>query len=71
MSDLSSRALELTQQRTEQERDAAVSRSIAVLGGAGTANCIDCREPIEPARRAALPSACRCVDCQSMRERGH
>lgn len=65
------RAIELAEQRTEQERDAAISRSIAVLAGTGTANCIDCRQPIDPARRAALPSAKRCIGCQSLRERGH
>jgi len=65
------RAIELAEQRTEQERDAAVSRTVAALDGAGTADCIDCGEAIDPARKAALPSACRCFDCQSLRERGN
>jgi RNA polymerase-binding transcription factor DksA len=63
------RAIELAEQRAEQERDAAVSRSIAALSSAGTPDCVDCREPIDPARKAALPSAERCIHCQSRRER--
>lgn len=31
--------------------------------------CIDCDEDIEPARLFAFPTAKRCVDCQSLRER--
>lgn len=65
------RAIELAEQRAEQERDAAVSRTVSALVGAGTADCVDCREPIDPARKAALPSANRCFDCQSLREQGN
>nr|WP_236783871.1 TraR/DksA C4-type zinc finger protein [Azospirillum humicireducens] len=37
---------------------------------AGSVLCIDCDTAIPPARRAALPSATRCVDCQEKHERG-
>lgn len=33
-----------------------------------TGFCCDCGDPIEPERRAALPFARRCVDCQDREE---
>lgn len=30
----------------------------------GRVVCLDCGEPIPPARLAAVPDACRCVECQ-------
>lgn len=32
--------------------------------------CLDCGNEIPTRRRAALPSATRCVDCQETHERG-
>lgn len=32
--------------------------------GPGPRNCVDCGQPIPAARRAAMPSASRCVGCQ-------
>jgi len=29
--------------------------------------CIDCGIKIPEARKAAMPSACRCIDCESLR----
>jgi phage/conjugal plasmid C-4 type zinc finger TraR family protein len=71
VSDLGNRAFELAAQRAEQERDAGIARSIAELSTPGAVNCIDCSEPIGAARRAALPSAQRCVHCQARQERGN
>lgn len=34
-----------------------------------TADCIDCGDPIDPARLEAMPSACRCVVCQTITDR--
>lgn len=34
----------------------------------GTPCCIDCEEPIAPARLAALPGCSRCLDCQQALE---
>ncbi|WP_035692796.1 TraR/DksA C4-type zinc finger protein [Azospirillum halopraeferens] len=42
----------------------------ARLAAAGASACTDCGDPIDPARRAALPSATRCFGCQSDREGG-
>lgn len=36
---------------------------------AGVARCLDCAEPIAPARLAAAPWAVRCVSCQERVER--
>lgn len=70
MTDLGNRAFELAAQRADQERDAGVARAIAELAAAGALDCVDCGQPIAAARRLAIPSACRCVDCQGSWERG-
>lgn len=54
---------------TEAERSEGVRRVQATLDEAGATECIGCGEPIEPARRAALPSARRCTPCQERVER--
>ncbi len=38
-------------------------------GGTGSSECIDCGEQIEPNRLRAMPTAARCVACQSRHER--
>lgn len=48
----------------------AISAVRGRLMRAGSTACIDCDTAIPPARRAALPSATRCVDCQERHERG-
>lgn len=35
----------------------------------GEVLCIDCDEPVGAVRLAALPNACRCLDCQRLAER--
>lgn len=49
--------------------DGAIARIRAGLAGPGEVDCIDCGHPIPPARRAALPSAQRCIGCQTKSER--
>ena len=39
-----------------------------LASGEGAADCVECGEPIPEARRKALPSARRCVQCQSGRD---
>lgn len=41
----------------------------AALGRPGCGICADCDEEIPAARRRALPSAIRCVECQAWHER--
>ena len=50
--------------------DAAIDAARAGLAGDGSDACIGCGAPIPAARRAALPSAERCVGCQGLLERG-
>lgn len=50
-------------------RQAALARAAARNQADGRADCADCGEPIPPERRAAVPEAETCVDCQSRRER--
>lgn len=69
MSDLGSRAFDLAAERAEQEREAGVARLTAGLQQAGSDECIDCGNPIGAARRAAMPSAGRCIACQTLQER--
>lgn len=41
----------------------------AALAGEGSPVCTECGDPIEAARRRAMPSARLCLDCQSRAER--
>jgi phage/conjugal plasmid C-4 type zinc finger TraR family protein len=50
------------------ERTAGVHDATSALRAPGRTHCRDCNDPIEAFRRAALPSADRCVDCQSEHE---
>ena len=47
----------------------AEQRRRAALDAPGADLCADCAEPIPAARRRALPSAFRCVNCQAYAER--
>lgn len=59
--------------RAEQERAAGIMRAREAAAIAGQASgvgvCVDCGEPIEPARRAAMPGARRCIGCETFIER--
>lgn len=52
----------------QQVRDAGLSAAAQALSGNGSDECIDCGCIILAARRAALPSAVRCIDCQEQHE---
>lgn len=53
----------------EQQTEARIAGIRAALEAEGEEDCIDCGEEIETARRAAMPSAVRCVGCQGLFER--
>lgn len=53
----------------ERYRAAAIAHVRARTQRDGFDECEDCGELIEPARRKAMPSATRCVDCQEDFER--
>ena len=66
MSDDADRAQEL--QEAEREAGIAACRA-AVAGGGMRLLCARCEAPIPAARRAVLPGAGLCVDCQTEVER--
>tara|TARA_B100001179_G_C18491018_1_gene359921 strand:- start:78 stop:299 length:222 start_codon:yes stop_codon:yes gene_type:complete len=68
--DASNRAVESAELAIEQDRDRAVNRIRKDLEVEGDAECRDCGDPIDVARRMALPSATRCLECQEAHERG-
>lgn len=70
MSDWTDAASEIEQ----RERDAALARHLArsaasMRGRQDVTDCEDCGEPIEVARRQALPGATRCAACAREAER--
>lgn len=67
--DLGERSIERAEEFERRQRDAAVQRIRNNLVGLGETFCLGCGDKIEDARRMALPSAKRCVDCQSKAER--
>ncbi len=60
--------LEHAQALEQAERDAATQAAQRACAVVGSAVCVDCDEPIESARREAVPSAMRCFDCQRIFE---
>lgn len=52
----------------ERMRDAAIARIRSGLAEPGEDICVACDGEIPAARRAALPSADRCVECQTALE---
>lgn len=63
--------LDQAQALEEMDRTAGLSavRSVCAAPTNPFAACLDCDEEIESHRRAALPSAVRCLSCQEARER--
>lgn len=55
--------IEAAAEMVDRERDDEIARIQAELAEEGEDICIDCDDPIEPARKAALPSAERCIHC--------
>ncbi len=55
----------------EADRIGGVALVQARLQGQGAEECEECGIEIPVARRKAYPSAVRCVECQSLRERRH
>jgi len=60
---------DLADLRAEQEREAGVLAAQNALRQQGFEDCISCGDEIDVERRAALPSAKRCLDCQEKLER--
>lgn len=62
-------AFDLAAERTEQERETKIAAASAALRGPGTMECEDCGNDIARERRVALPSATRCIACQTRHEK--
>lgn len=61
--------LDEAQALEQRERDDCIARAAGRIKGRGATHCVVCGEPIDEARRSAMPSATRCIDCQEGRER--
>ncbi|MES5046499.1 TraR/DksA C4-type zinc finger protein [Rhizobium nepotum] len=61
-------AFEQADLRAEQEREAAIADASRTLRSPGTIQCEDCPNDIPRERRTALPSATRCIRCQTRHE---
>jgi len=67
--DLGERGLERAETFERISNEAAIARIRNNLAGLGEEFCITCGDRIEDERRAALPSATRCVTCQGKVEK--
>lgn len=63
------RDIEMGEMVEADARARAIAQAQAALAGEGLDECEDCGLDIPDARRAALPSATRCVRCQTLHER--
>lgn len=66
---ITERMIEAAEANVRAECDSQVARIQADLRVEGEDFCMDCDCPIEPARKAAMPSSERCIDCQQQHER--
>lgn len=51
----------------ERGKDRELSRIKQALEDSGIIDCIDCGDEIPKARKLAVPSAKRCMDCEELR----
>ena len=69
MSDCGERAIEAAEAAVALGTAHTIANISAGLATLGSDECTDCGDGIPAARRKALPSARRCVGCQSQIER--
>lgn len=67
---MSDRMVEAAEANVRAECDSAAARISAMLAEEGEDVCVDCDRAISAARKVALPSADRCIDCQELYEGG-
>lgn len=65
----SERQREAAQRAEEDMRDRAIGRIRNAMCQKGDEFCVDCGNPIGAKRRAAMPSAIRCISCQTSLEK--
>lgn len=68
--DTNERDIERAEAFEALSRDHELARIQSALATPGTMECQSCGDDIEPARLAALPSARRCIGCQTLLEGG-
>lgn len=61
-------AMDLVQQRVEEERQRHIRAARAKTPGVSRVLCIECEAPIPPARRRAIPGVQLCITCQEIAE---
>ena len=71
MSEITERDVEAAGEAVNRARDARIAAIRAELAEEGEEDCTDCGRSIPEARRRVMPSAERCVPCQSKFERCH
>lgn len=64
-------AIEVASAARDAREIEAIERALRRLGKGEYGQCIDCAEPIKPARLEASPEAERCLPCQTRYEREH
>lgn len=69
MRNAGNRAIERAEAMVDLERETQIAGIRQHLAEGGSAHCGDCGEAISKKRRAAMPSARRCAECETRRER--
>jgi phage/conjugal plasmid C-4 type zinc finger TraR family protein len=62
-------AFDQAEELAKGERQSGIKTASKALSRRGTAECIGCGNPIGERRRKILPSATRCVECQTAYEK--
>jgi len=52
----------------EKHRESAILKSVKSLKPNGIVYCIDCEAKIPEARKLAIPSCKRCIECQELHD---
>jgi len=60
--------IDLANIEIERETKRALSKIKQLQRESGIIYCLDCDEEIGEARKKAVPSAVRCIDCQSLKD---
>jgi phage/conjugal plasmid C-4 type zinc finger TraR family protein len=63
------RSIETSELTQLKFSEGTIARIRDELAAEGEEVCVDCDDPIPAARRKALPSADRCIECQTRFER--
>jgi phage/conjugal plasmid C-4 type zinc finger TraR family protein len=66
---VSNATLDRAEELAAEERQSGIRAASRALSGTGSIECIGCGNPIGAKRRAAIPSATRCHECQTDYER--